>query len=141
MPPGGLLAGSWEALGQLLEASKKHHGPKIGIVTIFEGFLEKMKFWGSILATFEHPKSEFWGFQEGIQDRADYEGVWASILERFSKAWEGQKLTSLQLLLKMHGCLHLGPFFTHFGSQIGSNFKALGIHFQPLFLAKTFLKG
>ena len=35
MPPGGLLAGSWEALGRLLEASKKHHGPKTGIVTIF----------------------------------------------------------------------------------------------------------
>ena len=51
-----------------------------------------MKFWESILATFWHPNSDFWGLQEGIQDRADYEGVWASILERFSKAWERQKL-------------------------------------------------
>ena len=51
-----------------------------------------MKIQGLILATFEHPNSEFWGFQEGIQDRADYEGVWASILERFSKAWERDRL-------------------------------------------------
>ena len=40
-PPGTLLAGSWEALGRLLEASKKQHEPKTGIVAIFHGFLEK----------------------------------------------------------------------------------------------------
>ena len=43
-----------------------------------------MKFWGSILATFEHPNSEFWGFQEGIQERVDYEGVLVSIIKIWS---------------------------------------------------------
>ena len=52
-PPGTLLAGSWEALGRLLEASKKHHEPKTGIVGNFCRIFGKiMKFSGSILAAF-----------------------------------------------------------------------------------------
>ena len=39
--PGTLLAGSWEALGRVLEASKKQHEPKTGKVAILNGFLEK----------------------------------------------------------------------------------------------------
>ena len=54
-------------------------------------FWRNNEIFGSILATFEHPKSEFWGFQEGIQERVDDEGVLVSILERFPKAWERQK--------------------------------------------------
>ena len=88
-----LLGGSWEALGRLLEASKRHLGPKTVIASIFKRFFEKKnrKFWGAILATFEHQKSYFLRFQEGIQDEADFEGVLASILGRFLKAWEHQK--------------------------------------------------
>ena len=73
---GWLLGGSREALGRLLEASKRHLGPKT------------RKFWGAILATFEHQKSYFLGFQEGIQDKADFQYVLASILGRFLKARE-----------------------------------------------------
>ena len=85
-----LLGGSGQALGRLLEASKRHLGPKTVIVIIFRRFLKK-KIWGGILATFEHQKSYFLGFQEGIQDEADFEGVLASILGRFLKARECQK--------------------------------------------------
>ena len=38
------------------------------------------------MATFEHQKSYFLKFQEGIKDEADLEGVLASILGRFLKA-------------------------------------------------------
>ena len=44
------------------------------------------------MATFEHQKSNILVFQEGIQDEADLEGVLASILGRFLKARERQKL-------------------------------------------------
>ena len=48
-----LLGGSWQALGRLLEASKRHLGPKTVIGTIFRRFLQKnWKFWASILGTF-----------------------------------------------------------------------------------------
>ena len=43
------------------------------------------------MATFWHPNSDFWGLQEGIQERVDSESVVVSILERISKAWERQK--------------------------------------------------
>ena len=50
---GRFLGGSWEALGRLLEASKRHLGPKTVMATIFKRFLKKKrKFWGAILATF-----------------------------------------------------------------------------------------
>ena len=37
-----LLGGSWEALGRLLEASKRHLGPKAVIGSIFGRFLKKI---------------------------------------------------------------------------------------------------
>ena len=37
-----LLGGSWEALGRLLEASKRHLGPKTVIANIFGRFLKKI---------------------------------------------------------------------------------------------------
>ena len=51
-----------------------------------------MKIWGAILATFSQQKLYFLGFQEGIQDNDDFEGVLASIFGRFVKASERQKL-------------------------------------------------
>ena len=36
------LGGSWEGLGRLLEASKRHLGPKAVIVIIFGRFLKKI---------------------------------------------------------------------------------------------------
>ena len=50
--PGRLLGGSWEALGRLLEASKRHLRPKTVIARKSKRFLKKMKIWGAILATF-----------------------------------------------------------------------------------------
>ena len=89
---GRLLGGSWEALGRLLEASKRHLRPKTVIARIFKRFLKKIqRFWGAVLATFEHQKSYFLRFQAGIKDEADLEGVLASILGRFLKARERQK--------------------------------------------------
>ena len=35
---GQLLGGSWEALGRLLEASKRHLGPKTVITSILDDF-------------------------------------------------------------------------------------------------------
>ena len=87
-PLGRLLGDSWAALGGFQEASWTKDWKSYNFARVFGKI---MKFWGCILATFWHPNSDFWGLQEGIQDRADYEGVWASILERFSKAWERQK--------------------------------------------------
>ena len=55
-------------------------------------FEKKLKMWGAILATFQHQKLYFLGFQEAFQDHTDFEGVLASILRRFLKASEGQKL-------------------------------------------------
>ena len=89
---GRLLGGSWEALGRLSEAFKRHLGPKTVIAIIFKRFLTKNRnFWGAILATFEHQKSYSLSFQAGIKDEADLEGVLASILGRFLKAGERQK--------------------------------------------------
>ena len=60
--------------------------------TLIDKLLGKnRKFRGSILEAFYVQKSYFLGLQEGIQDEADLEGISASILERFSKAWEPQK--------------------------------------------------
>ena len=36
------LGGSWEGLGRLLEASKRHLGPKTVIARIFGRFLKKI---------------------------------------------------------------------------------------------------
>ena len=44
------------------------------------------------MATFEHQKLYFLGFQEGIQDNPDFESVLASIFGRFFKGNERQKL-------------------------------------------------
>ena len=46
------LGGSREALGRLLEASKRYLGPKTVIGNIFGRFWKNMKIWASILATF-----------------------------------------------------------------------------------------
>ena len=40
------LGGSWEALGRLLEASKRHLGPKTVIASIFGRFLQKLEILG-----------------------------------------------------------------------------------------------
>ena len=60
--------------------------------TIFE---KNRKIWGSILESFYIPKSYFWGFKRvpkiNFTDKVDFESVLASILGRFSKAWERQK--------------------------------------------------
>ena len=93
------MDGSWEALGRLLgalgrllEAFKRHLGPKTVIARSLGRFLNKnQKLLGAILATFEHQKSYFLRFQAGIKDEADLEGVLASILGRFLKARERQK--------------------------------------------------
>ena len=42
--------------------------------------------------TFEHKEPYSLGLQNGIQDETDFEGVLASILRRFLKALEHQKL-------------------------------------------------
>ena len=76
-----LLGGSREALGRLLEASKRHLGPKTVIGSILGVHL------GDVLTS----KSYFLVFQEGIQHKADFEGVLASILGRFSKVLERQQ--------------------------------------------------
>ena len=92
---GKLLGGSREAFGRLLEASKRHLRPKTVIARIFTRFLKKKKrekIWGAILATFSPQKLYFLGFQEGIQDNPDFEGVLASIFGRFLKASACQKL-------------------------------------------------
>ena len=48
-----LLGGSWEGLGRVLEASKKHLGPRTAIASIFGRFKKKTrKFRASILGTF-----------------------------------------------------------------------------------------
>ena len=44
------------------------------------------------MATFSEEKLYILGFQEGIQDNDDFEGVLASIFARFLKASERQKL-------------------------------------------------
>ena len=36
------MGGSWQALGRLLEASKRHLGPQTVIANIFERFLKKI---------------------------------------------------------------------------------------------------
>ena len=41
-----LLGGSWEALGRLLKASKRHLGPKTVIASIFGRFLKKIRNFG-----------------------------------------------------------------------------------------------
>ena len=87
-----LLGGSREALGRLLEASKRHLRPKTVIARIFRRFLKKNENLGSHLGDVLTSKIVFLGFQEGIQDHTDFEGVLASILRRFLKASEGQKL-------------------------------------------------
>ena len=46
---GQLLGGSWEALGRLLEASKRHLGPKTVIARIFKRFLKETDSFGSRL--------------------------------------------------------------------------------------------
>ena len=46
---GRLLGGSWEALGRLLEASKRHLRPKTVIARIFKRFLKKNENLGSHL--------------------------------------------------------------------------------------------
>ena len=46
---GRLLGGSWEALGRLLEASKRHLRPKTVIARIFRRFLKKCENLGSHL--------------------------------------------------------------------------------------------
>ena len=43
------LGGSWEGLGSLLEASKRHLGPKTVRARIFERFLKKSKNFGAHL--------------------------------------------------------------------------------------------
>ena len=84
----GLRDGSGEALGGFQKAS----GTKGSIINDFWTIFEKiLKFRGSILEAFYVQKSYFLGLQEGIQDEADLEGISASILGRFSKAWEPQK--------------------------------------------------
>ena len=87
----GLWDGSWEALGRLLEASKRHLGPKTVIARIFRRFLKKSEILGSHLGDVWTSKIIFLGFQECIEDEADFEGVLASILGRFLKARECQK--------------------------------------------------
>ena len=80
------------------------------------------------MATFEHPNSEFWGFQEGIQERVDYEGVLVSILERFSKAgnvknegfvWEGR------IFLRCRALQDEIRFGSSFGGGLGEVFWRL----------------
>ena len=89
---GRVLAGSWEALGRLLEASKRHLRPRTVMARVGRRVLrKKSKIWGGILASFSEGKLYILGFQEGIQDNDDFEGVLASIFGRFLKASERQK--------------------------------------------------
>ena len=82
---GRLLGGSWEALGRLLEASKRHLGPKTEIVRIFNDFLKKkkLKFWGAILATFEHQKSYFWGSKSVSKTKPILKTFWHRFWDDF----------------------------------------------------------
>ena len=105
-----LLQTSWESKGRLLKALEgllraqgrlwrgslggfqKASGTKGSIINDFWTIFQKnRKFRGSILEAFYVQKSYFLGLQERIQDEADLEGISASILGRFSKAWEPQK--------------------------------------------------
>ena len=88
---GRLLGGSREALGRLSEASKRDLGSKTVIGSIFGRFLKKLEILGPHLGDVLTSKIVFLGFQEGIQHKADFEGVFASILRRFPKVWERQK--------------------------------------------------
>ena len=56
--------------------------------TIFEKKSENL---GLHFGVFLYSQIVILGFQKGTQDKVDFESVLASILGRFSKAWESQK--------------------------------------------------
>ena len=86
------LGDSWKALGRLLEASKRHLGLKPMKGRIFGGFLENFENFGRpCWRRFSIKNRNFLGSQEGIQDKADFGSVFASIFGRFSRVWERQK--------------------------------------------------
>ena len=60
-----LLGGSWEALGRLLEASKRHLGPKTVIASIFGRFKEKSEILGVHLGDLLTSKIVFFRVQRG----------------------------------------------------------------------------
>ena len=60
-----LLGGSREALGRLLEASKRYLGAKTVIASIFGGFLEKSEIWGVHLGDVSTSKFVFFRVPRG----------------------------------------------------------------------------
>ena len=65
-----LLGGSGQALGRLLEASKRHLGPKTVIARICRRFLKKIEILGSHLGDVLISKIVFFGAPRGYPKRS-----------------------------------------------------------------------
>ena len=85
------LGGSWEGLGGIWEASRRHLGPKTVRARIFGRFLKKIGNFGGPSWRRFNIKNNILGVSKDIQDKADFLGVLASILGRFSRVWKRQK--------------------------------------------------